>query len=232
MGRKIFVSYKYADTYVNSLNKKEFLFVNGNFISRNRTTRVRDYVDELQSVLDKEDHINLGEKDGESLKDFSEGYIESSLKDKIYSSSITIVMISKGMVELFSSEKDQWIPWEISYSLKEITRGDRTSRMNAVLGIVLPDENNSYEWYYTENPACNCTSHHTDKLFNILSRNMFNMKNPTESSCNGLVIHHGDFSFIKTVKWSDFKIYPNTYLNKVVEIRENKDLYNIKKNIE
>ena len=103
MGRKIFVSYKYADTYVNSLNKKEFLFVNGNFISRNRTTRVRDYVDELQSVLDKEDHINLGEKDGESLKDFSEGYIESSLKDKIYSSSITIVMISKGMVELFSN---------------------------------------------------------------------------------------------------------------------------------
>ncbi|MCC9018897.1 TIR domain-containing protein [Flavobacterium lipolyticum] len=232
MGKNIFVSYKYADILVSSLKKRELAYVNGGFITRDRLTRVRDYVDELQSILDDEDHINLGEKDGESLKDFSEGYIQSSLKDKIYRSSITIVMISKGMVEAYSAEKDQWIPWEVCYSLKEITRNDRTSRMNAVLGIVLPDENNSYEWYYTENSACNCTSHHTDKLFNILNRNMFNMKNPTESSCNGLVIYHGDFSFIKTVKWSDFKIDPNLYLNKAIEIRDKKDLYNIKKSID
>lgn len=232
MGRKIFVSYKYADTLVPDLKKREFKNIYGQLQFVSRQTRVRDYVDKLQSILDKEDHINLGEKDGESLKDFSEGYIESSLKDKIYSSSVTIVMISKGMVELFSSEKDQWIPWEISYSLKEITRGDRTSRMNAILGIVLPDENNSYDWYYTENPACNCTTHHTDKLFNILNRNMFNMKNPAETTCNGLVIHHGDVSFIKTVKWTDFENYPNMNLNKAIEIRDNKDFYNIKKNIE
>ncbi len=232
MGRNIFVSYKYADTLVNDLNKKDSINIGGRLYSVSRTTRVRDYVDELQSILDKEDHINLGEKDGESLKDFSEGYIESSLKGKIYRSSITIVMISKGMREIYSQEKNQWIPWEVSYSLKEVTRNDRTSRMNAVLGIVLPDENNSYEWYYTENPACNCTSHQTDKLFNILNRNMFNMKNPTRSECGGLVIHHGDFSFIKTVKWSDFKSYPNMNLNKAIEIRDNKDLYNIKKNID
>lgn len=229
MGRNIFVSYKYADKSVNSLNKRELTYVNGEFITRNRLTRVRDYVDELQSILDKEDHINLGEKDGESLKDFSEGYIESSLKDKIYRSSITIVMISKGMVEIFSAEKDQWIPWEVSYSLKEVTRNDRISRMNAVLGIVLPDENNSYEWYYTENTACNCTTHNTDRLFKILNANMFNMKTPTESECNGLKIHHGEFSFIKTVKWEEFRTSTNVYLNKVIEIRDNKDLYNIKK---
>jgi len=231
MGKNIFVSYKYADTLVNTLNKTESINFGGKWFSLPRVTKVRDYVDELQSILDNEDHINLGEKDGESLKDFSEGYIESSLKKKIFRSSVTIVMISKGMKEIYSLENDQWIPWEISYSLKEITRDDRTSRMNAILGIVLPDENNSYEWYYTENPACNCTTHHTDKLFNILNRNMFNMKNPTESSCNGLVIHHGDFSFIKTVKWSDFKSYPNVYLNKAIEIREAKDNYKITKTV-
>jgi hypothetical protein len=141
-------------------------------------------------------------------------------------------MISKGMVDLFTAEKDQWIPWEISYSLKEITRGDRTSRMNAVVGIVLPDENNSYDWYYTSNLACNCTTHHTDKLFKMLYKNMFNMKNPSESECNGLVIHHGEFSFIKTVKWQDFKSFPNTYLDKSIEIRDNKNAYEIKKNID
>jgi hypothetical protein len=232
MGRNIFVSYKYADTLVKDLDKTDVKIGNERLQFIPRATRVRDYVDELQSILDKEDHINLGEKDGESLKDFSEGYIESSLKDKIYRSSITIVMISKGMVEFYSAEKDQWIPWEISYSLKEITRGDRTSRMNAILGIVLPDENNSYEWYYTANLACDCTSHHTDKLFKILNKNMFNMKDPTESECGGLIIHYGEFSFIKTVKWSEFKSLPNVYLDKAIEIRNNKDLYEIKKNID
>ncbi|MFC4477314.1 TIR domain-containing protein [Flavobacterium chungangensis] len=231
MGKNIFVSYKYADTFVNNLNKSDSVFIGGNWLSFPRSTRVRDYVDELQVILDDEDHINLGEKDGESLKNFSEGYIESSLKNKIYRSSITIVMISKGMVEFFSDEKDQWIPWEISYSLKEVVRNDRTSRMNAILGIVLPDENNSYEWYYTQNVECNCTTHHTDKIFNILSKNMFNMKNPVNSSCGGIVIHHGEFSFIKTVKWNIFKNNPNFYLNKAIEIRDNKNLYEIRKNI-
>lgn len=232
MGKNIFVSYKYADKLVCNLNKTESINLGGKWFSIPRATRVRDYVDELQSILDEEDHINLGEKDGESLKDFSEDYIVSSLKDKIFRSSVTIVMISKGMKEIYSLEKDQWIPWEISYSLKEITRSDRTSRMNAILGIVLPDENNSYEWYYTVNLACDCTTHHTDKLFKILNRNMFNMKNPTETNCNGLKIHHGEFSFIKTVKWEDFKKMPNLYLDKSIEIRNNKDIYDIKKNID
>lgn len=232
MGKNIFVSYKYADTLVNTLNKTEFVYLNGKWFSIPRATKVRDYVDELQSILNNEDHINLGEKDGESLKDFSEDYISSSLKDKIFRSSVTVVMISKGMKEIYSQEKDQWIPWEISYSLKEITRSDKTSRMNAVLGIVLPDEYNSYEWYYTVNLACNCTTHHTDKLFKILSRNMFNMKKPIETECNGLKIHHGEFSFIKTVKWEDFKEEPNMYLEKSIEIRNNKDIYEIKKTID
>src|SRR6187402_770755 len=105
MGKNVFVSYKYADTLVNDLKKKKLTFNNGDIQVVPRQTIVRDYVDQLQSILDDEDHINLGEKDGESLKDFSEDYIASSLKDKIYRSSVTIVMISRGMVEAYSPEK-------------------------------------------------------------------------------------------------------------------------------
>lgn len=231
MGRNIFVSYKYADEQVADLNKKMLKYIGGTFQSVARKTRVRDYVDDLHKYLKDEDHINLGEKDGESLAEFEDSTIETSLKKKIFRSSVTIVMISKGMKEVYIQEKDQWIPWEVAYSLKEITRDDKTSRMNAVLGIVLPDENDSYEWYYTENTDCHCTHHHTDKLFKILQRNMFNMKNPDETKCNGLIIHNGEFSFIKTVKWSVFKNSATFYIEKAIEIRNNKDVYDIKINV-
>lgn len=59
-------------------------------------------------------------------------------------------------------EKSQWIPWEISYSLRETTRNDRTSHNNAVLAVILPDKNGSYDYYST------------DILFPIMKANILN----------------------------------------------------------
>ena len=227
MGRNVFVSYKYKDNLVKDLNKKKIVVVDGNLQFVTRETIVRDYVDKLQDKIGKE-HINLGEKDGESLKDFSEGYIESSLKDKIYRSSTTIVMISKGMKVSTLKEKDQWIPWEISYSLRVVKRGDSRSLMNAVLGVVIPDETGTYDWYYKSNPNCNSISHLTGQLFKILKKNMFNIIEKEFRECSGSKIHITDEpSFIKTVKWSDFILGENYnfYIEKAIEIRDNKDLY-------
>jgi hypothetical protein len=221
MGRNIFVSYKYADNKVQRLSDLPW----------NESPKVRNYVDKLQSVLADWDHINLGEKDGESLANFADSTIETSLKEKIFRSSVTVVMISKGMKEIYLDEKDQWIPWEVSYSLREITRSDRTCRMNALLGIVLPDETGSYNWYYIENANCNCTTHGTGQLFEILRSNMFNMKSPSLSSCDGLTIHHGEFSFIKTIKWLEFLTNPDGYLDIALNIKNNKNLYDIKVNL-
>ncbi len=231
MGRNIFISYKYKDDKILTLNKIKLLFGINGLKSIPRTTIVRDYVDELQSIL-KEDHINLGEKDGESLADFSDEQIASNLKQKIFQSSITIVMISKGMIVSYELEKDQWIPWEVSYSLRTVKRADTTSRMNAVLGVVLPDENNSYEWYYTENIECKSITHNTGLLFNILSKNMFNLKEPNTRECNGKIINEGEFSYIKTVKWNKFIDDYNYYIEKAIEIRDNKESYEIEINLE
>lgn len=138
MGRKIFVSYKYWDSDVCDLKG----FTMG-------TPKVRDYVSWLEKKFnERTDHIYKGEQDNEDLSNRSDDYIWSKLKDRIYDSSITIVFISPNMKESYRWEKNQWIPWEVSYSLKQITRNDYTSRANAILAVILPNRKNDYTYYH------------------------------------------------------------------------------------
>lgn len=147
MGRKVFVSYRYADTNVQSLNGA---------LSQ---TKVRDYVDRLEQNLGKT-NVYKGEHDGEDMSAYSESTIEAKLKDKIYDSSVTIVLLSPGMRVSGKEDKEQWIPWEISYSIRKVTRGGRTSQRNAVLAVILPDQYGGYDWYKWAN------------LFDILKENI------------------------------------------------------------
>jgi hypothetical protein len=228
MGRKVFVTYKYSDSQVMDLNIHEQNWLGTYKIQ----TTVRHYVDKLSEILENDDHIYKGEDDGESLANFSDDHIASSLRDKIYDSTITIVFVSKGMKNPLLPERDQWMPWEISYSLKEITRNGRTSGTNAMIAVVLPDEFGSYNYYLSHDSICNCRSLNTSFLFEILRCNMFNEKSPTTTLCsNGNLVYHGDYCYIRSVKWDDFKISHNTYLNNAVEIREKIDQYNITKNL-
>lgn len=220
MAKKIFVSYKYADSKVLALAGID-------------KTTVRDYVDELAKLLKEEDHIYKGENDGEDIGSLADATIGSKLGDKIFDSTLTIVLISKGMKSGLP-EKDQWIPWEIAYSLKEQSRENGNSKTNALLAVVLPDENGSYEYYMTENVSCNSTSFHTNTYFQILRDNMFNLKDKESNmrECNGTKIYNGEPSYIYSVKWIFFKDDINPYINKANEIRQNLNLYKIVKTVE
>lgn len=150
MGRKVFVSYKYKDYDVQELPNVM------------QPTWPCDYVDYIQNYILSSDDIYKGEKSDEDISSWTEDAIWKHLKDKIYDSTITIVLISPNMRESGKWQRSQWIPWEISYSLRETTRNDRTSHNNAILAVILPNRNGLYSYYDKNN------------LFPILKSNIDN----------------------------------------------------------
>lgn len=185
MGRKIFISYKHNDRSVASLGRYE--------------ATARAYVDYLISnTLDSE--IYKGEGD-EDLSEFKDSTIQTRLKDKIHDSSITIVLISPNMKETYEAENNQWIPWEISYSLKEITRNNRLSHSNGILAVVLPSVNQSYDYAFNWSNAIK-----KENLFQIIRDNS---------------------QYISFVKWQDFLSNKNHYLDEVTKKRDNRKSYSI-----
>lgn len=139
MGRKVFVSYKYKDNDVKMLPNVT------------QPTWPCDYVDYIKEKILTNDDIYKGEESDEDISSWPEYAIWEHLKGKIYDSTITIVLISPNMKELGRWQRSQWIPWEISYSLRETTRNDRTSHNNAILAVILPNKNGSYNYYEKNN---------------------------------------------------------------------------------
>ena len=150
MGRKVFVSYKYKDSDVESLAGVA------------PPTWPCDYVNYIKDFVLDDDDIYKGENSDEDISSWDDDDIWDHLRDKIYDSTITIVLISPNMKESGKLQSSQWIPWEISYSLRETTRNDRTSHNNAILAVILPDKTGSYDYY------------DKDDLFPILKDNIDN----------------------------------------------------------
>lgn len=221
MGRKVFVSYKHNDNLVMNLTG-----------SYNNT--VRDYVDYLANNTLRND-VYKGEGD-EDLSEFKDDTIRNRLKDKIHDSSVTLVLISPNMKDNFQREADQWIPWEIAYSLKEIIRQDQMSHTNGVLAVVLPDINGRYDYFIKQSCSyCESKQLQTNTLFQILRNNMFNAK---DKELNTGYCHHcfssfynGNSSYIQSVKWCDFISNKDSYLDKTVKIRDNRKSYDVTKEV-
>lgn len=150
MGRKVFVSYKYKDSDVQILPDVM------------QPTWPCDYVDYIQKRVLFEDDIYKGEKSDEDISNWSEDDIWEHLKEKIYDSTITILLISPNIKEPMKWQRSQWIPWEISYSVRETTRNNRTSHRNALLAVILPNKAGRYDYF------------DVDDVFPILKSNIEN----------------------------------------------------------
>ncbi len=228
-GHKIFISYKYADSNVFQFNDLDRMF-------RKQDT-VRSYVDYLEDYLKNNSyHIYKGESDYEDLSELNEDTIRNKLYDRIYDSTLTIVMISPGMKDDYKDQKDQWIPREISYSLRKQSRknssgNSETSSPNAILAVVLPDYYGNYDYFVQQCTGCskNCTYYDLDWLFPIIKDNSLNKKTPEYTFCDEIEdkLYRGEPGYIKYVLWEDFEEAPEEYISKAYEIRDHIDDYDI-----
>lgn len=218
--KKIFISYKYRDRDVYPLG-------NG------YKPTARGYVDYMTRLLGNEDHIYKGEHDDEDLSYLSEETIEDRLYNRIWDSSVTIVLISPQMRIPYRSESHQWIPREISYSLRRVPRNGRTSQPNAMIAVVLPDRDGSYNYaieMIKQRDGGTLDYWKTETLFSILAKNMFNIKFIERYMRNGT--YRGEVSYIMMVRWNDFIQNTRMYIDRAVKRMENIDNYNISVNLE
>lgn len=224
---KIFISYKYSDKSVRQNDSCNWAHWNTGIDGGSYLT-ARDYVDHLmEKVLT--DHVNKAEEDDEDISHLTEDAIQQKLYDRIYDSTVTIVLISKNMKES-THESLQWIPREVAYSLRDKTREDRTSYANGVLAVILPDESRSYE-HGVKHYNC-VTEIQTNNFFKIISSNMFNRIEHKRNICAvcGNYHHYGDdHSYIYPIKWDDFVKNHNFYIDHVLALKDRLDEFDLKK---
>ena len=226
---KVFISYKYADKFVRQNNSCNWLHWHSDVEDGDYLT-ARDYVTHLaEKVLTG--HTNKAEKDNDDLSHLSEETIQQKLYDRIFDSTVTIVLLSKNMKEN-KAERLQWIPREIMYSLKQKTREDRTSYTNGVLAVALPDENGLYD-HAVIHKDCDVTSWQTHSFFKIVNDHMFNRLNKNHTLCSSCFDyhHHGnDHSYIHPVKWDDFIQRPNEFIDHVLDLKDRTDEFTFNRN--
>lgn len=114
MGRNVFVSYKFSD----AVNTRE----------------------KIRNKLGNEGHYYNGEKGFVALEKAG-STIKEYLKEMIFSTSVTVVVISP-MVKY-----SNWVDWEIRYSLRQPSRDGTTSFRNGIVCVI----QNQKDFYGFEN---------------------------------------------------------------------------------
>ena len=106
--------------------------------------------------------------------DDSDDAIWNYLKDMIWGTSVTIVVLSPEMLQ------SSWISDEISYSLKKVSRDGTQSQRNGVVAVI-KKVNGSYDWFkykitYSDGHISN--GYHEEKVFKIIRENRGNQDPP------------------------------------------------------
>lgn len=175
MARKTFISYKYSEA-----------------------RRLRD---DIIMALGADVTYYKGEQsDSPDLTDAKTSNVKRVLKQMMWDTSVTIIILSPNMLQ------SKWIEWEIEYCLKHIKRNGRTSQSNGIVAVILKVQG-SYDWFIKTGTNChgNSTiSYDMSKIFSIISDNHFN-SNPPQWHCEKCKTYDSmEGSYISFVKEDDF----------------------------
>lgn len=192
MAHKTFISYKYSEA---------------------RTLR-----DRIIDALGPDATYYKGEtSDSPDLTDTSTENIKKNLKDMMFDTSVTIVIISPHMRE------SKWIPWEIKYCLKQTERKGRTSRTNGIVGVIMKC-NASYDWFKTtvrNSDGCAAIQYKDSLVPAIITENRLNQA-PKIYSCNRCyTVDSLTGSYISYVDEDTFLQNPEKYINNAYAKSEN-----------
>lgn len=200
MARKTFISYKYSEA--------------------------QDLRDEIINKLGDDAMFYKGETaDSPDQTDNATETIKKNLKDMMYDTSVTIVVISPNMKD------SKWIDWEIEYCLKEISRQGRTSKTNGVMGVI-QKVNGGYDWFITRTQkpdGCSVRTYEESKLYDIIIKNRFNRKSSTYACTTCKTYSQLDGSYISLIDEEDFLADPNKYIENAYEKSEDVDSFELKK---
>lgn len=189
MARKTFISYKYDEA--------------------------KDLRDRIINALGDDATYYQGEtSDSPDLTDKATETIKEHLKDMIYGTSVTIVIVSPNML------LSNWIDWEIAYSLRECKREDCYSHANGVVGVIMNNWLGDTSWiatHHTNADGCKSVSHDATKLFSIINNNRFN-QTPKEYACeNCRTVDALSGSYIALIDEDDFLSNPSKYIENAYE---------------
>lgn len=192
MAHKTFISYKYSEA--------------------------RQLRDDIICALGDDASYYKGEtSDSPDLTDTTTENIKRNLRDMMYDTSVTIVIISPNM------KQSKWIDWEIEYCLKKTTRKNRTSHINGVVGVIMKCDGD-YSWFkntHQNSDGCITSSYKEEKVYGIIRENHFN-QNPEVYSCDICKSYDAlTGSYIAYVEEDEFLNNPNKYIDNAYDKSEN-----------
>lgn len=200
MARKTFISYKHSEA--------------------------QDLRDRILKALGDDATYYQGEtSESPDISDKSTEDIKNVLKDKMFNTSVSIVVISPNMY------KSKWIDWEIEYCLSEYKRKNRTSYSNGVIGVIMKVDD-STDWLKIHSFDCHGTSivqYKRELLYPIINNNRYN-SNPQLKHCKDCNTY--DFmngSYITLVDEDSFLKYPNYYIENAYDKSEDITKYKLTK---
>lgn len=164
--------------------------------------------------------------DSPDLTDTKVENIKKNLRDMIHGTSVTIVVVSPNM------KNSKWIDWEVEYSLKEITRENKTSRTNGVVAVIMK-HNGSYSWLVSTNAkddGCSVRTIDDSKLYNILNKNRYNLLGDDKYVCKICKTYSQlEGSYISLIDEDKFLGDPSQYIENAYDKCEKVANYDLSK---